>query len=87
MLEEGVKQAYNGIDKSSTFGTSTLFGTFVLLIDFPLHHLELIDWGQTIAHLDTFQNDIVFLQFLGAIECAPYYHPTQNIVYKLDPQG
>lgn len=74
--EEVVKQAYSDMDSYSTFGTSTLFDKSIFLIELPLDHPELIDWGQIVAHLDTFHNDVVLLQFLGANECAPYYHST-----------
>lgn len=87
MPEEVVIQVYDDIDSSSIFGTFNLFDTFILLIDLPLRHPEIIDWDQTIAHLDTFQDDATLLQFIGAAEAAPYHHLVHNKVYKLDPQG
>lgn len=59
--EEVVKKAYNDIDSSSTYDTPKLFDTSILLIDLTLHHLELIDWGQTVARLDTFPNDTILI--------------------------
>lgn len=85
MPEEVVIRAYDDIDSSSNFGTANLFYTSILLIDLPLHHPELFDWGQIVAHLDTFKDDTMLLQFLEVVEGAPYHHPEQNTVYKLDP--
>ena len=58
------------------------------LIDLPLTHLELIDWGQpSILHVDEFPTKEALLRFMGAEIPHKKPKPPSTYVCTINPKG
>lgn len=66
ILEEVKKRANGDSPNKIYLGEYILFKLSIHLIDFPLMHPKLIDWGQpSLLHIDEFPSEIVLLKFMG----------------------
>ena len=87
--EEVEKRAYDDIPTDDiSLGESILHELSIHLIDLPLTHLELIDWGQpSIIHVDKFPTNEALLRFMGADTPHKKLKPPFAYVCNINPKG
>ena len=87
--EEVEKRAYDDIPIDDiSLGDSILHELSIHLIDLPLTHPELIDWGQpSILHVDEFPTDEALLRFMGAETPHKKLKPHSAYVCNINPKG